>query len=315
MIKVAKLYYFEGWTQTEISKKINKSRPIISRLLKQAKETNIVEVYVKDESIHTVQLERIIEREYKLTEAIVVSSTNYGHDMTIRDLGKAAAAYVQRKLDSIKSIGISWGESVHSFVEAFDYIEKKHIHVTPLIGGMGQNFVDYHSNHLTFQLAQKLNTTSSYLYAPAMVDNEDLRNRIIYSRDVEEVLTKGKNVDLAIVGVGNPHNSATMNKMGYLNEEEQKSLLKSNAIGDINSKFYDANGNEVEHSLNNRTIGIDLQDLKRIPEVLAIVSGTYKVESLDVALRSNFLTTLILDEVTARALVKLQKENKKYIDN
>lgn len=62
LIRVAKLYYFEGWTQSEIAKKVNKSRPIISKLLKQAKESNIVEIYIKDETIHTVGLERLIEK-------------------------------------------------------------------------------------------------------------------------------------------------------------------------------------------------------------------------------------------------------------
>ncbi|SES92006.1 DNA-binding transcriptional regulator LsrR, DeoR family [Oceanobacillus limi] len=305
LLKVAKLYYFEGWTQNEISKKVAKSRPIISKLLKQAKEKKIVEVYIKDETLHTVELERIIESKYGLNEAIVVSTSNSGPEMVLRNLGKAAADYVNNKLDDITTIGISWGKSVHALVEAFPFQERKHVHLTPLIGGMGQKFVHYHSNHLTFQMAQKLNTSSSYLYAPAMVESAELRNHIIGTKDVHDVLQKGREVDLAIVGVGNPTNNNTMVEMGYLTEEDRNYLVNSSAVGDINSKFFDSNGDQVEHSLNDRTIGIDLLDLQRIPEVVAIVNGVHKIEGLHIALQKKYLSTVVLDDITARALTEL----------
>ncbi|MFB8734184.1 hypothetical protein ACEQPO_10180 [Bacillus sp. SL00103] len=38
-------------------KKLNVSRPVISKLLQKAKDVGIVEAYIKDESIHTVELE------------------------------------------------------------------------------------------------------------------------------------------------------------------------------------------------------------------------------------------------------------------
>ncbi|WP_339213518.1 sugar-binding transcriptional regulator [Ornithinibacillus sp. FSL M8-0202] len=302
LIRVAKLYYFEGWTQSEIAKKVNKSRPIISKLLKQAKESNIVEIYIKDETIHTVGLERLIEKKYGLQEVIVVATGDDGPDMIMRNIGKAAAEYIERRLEKINSIGVSWGKSVHAVVEAIEYQDKGHVHITPLIGGMGQYNVHYHSNHLTFQMAKKLNTSSSYLYAPAVVENMDLRNRIMSSKDVHDVLLKGRAVDLAIVGIGNPGYNATMNELGYVSQEEQNSLIELGAVGDINSIFYDVNGNHVEHSLNYRTIGINLQDLKSIPEVIAVVSGQHKVEALHVALKHKCLSTVVLDDITARGL-------------
>lgn len=95
------------------------------------------------------------------------------------------------------------------------------------------------------------------------MESEELRNHIIRSKDVKEVLTRGKQVDIAIVGIGNPGIQNTMTEMGYLLEEDQQSLMDAEAIGDINSNFFDKNGELVEHPLNNRTIGIDLQDIKK----------------------------------------------------
>ncbi|SIS55013.1 sigma factor-like helix-turn-helix DNA-binding protein [Salimicrobium flavidum] len=52
MVKVAKLYYFEGHTQAQIAKIIGVSRPIISKLLTQAREENVVEIYQRRERSH-----------------------------------------------------------------------------------------------------------------------------------------------------------------------------------------------------------------------------------------------------------------------
>lgn len=41
MVKIAKLYYFEGWTQAQIAKKHNVSRPVISKLLNAAKKKGL----------------------------------------------------------------------------------------------------------------------------------------------------------------------------------------------------------------------------------------------------------------------------------
>src|SRR5690625_3175815 len=109
IVKVAKLYYFDGMTQAEIARKIGVSRPIVSKMLAKAREDKIVEIFIKDESAHTVDLELQLEKTYALTEAIVVPSSDYAHKAKLSLLGQAAAAHVSKKMDSINSVGISWG--------------------------------------------------------------------------------------------------------------------------------------------------------------------------------------------------------------
>lgn len=62
IVKVATLYYFEGLTQAEIAKKVGVSRPLISKLLNKARENGIVEIYIRDENAHTVELENRLEK-------------------------------------------------------------------------------------------------------------------------------------------------------------------------------------------------------------------------------------------------------------
>ncbi|MDQ0298895.1 DNA-binding transcriptional regulator LsrR (DeoR family) [Salibacterium salarium] len=303
LVKIAKLYYLENWTQTEISKKVGLSRPIISKSLQLAKETGIIEIHIKDETLHTVELENEIEKRYGLEDVVVLASSNHGSEMIKRRVGQAASAYISKKLDHVNKIGISWGKSMYSFIDEFPYQDKKNVHLVPLIGGMGSNYVHLHSNHLTFHLAQKLNTTSSYLHAPAMVETDDLKQKLMDSKDISEVLEQGRNVEVAVVGVGVPTSQSTMAEMGYIEKEDVASLNKESAVGDINSQFYDEHGQDIMHPLNQRTIGLTLADLKQIPEVIAITDGTEKVNSLHAALKGGYINVLIVDDNMAQALI------------
>lgn len=304
MVKVAKLYYFEGWTQAKIAENNNVSRPVISKLLNNARKEGIVEIYIKDETVHTVDLEQKLESKYGLAEVMVVSTAGYEPAMAKRQLGKTAAAYVSNNLKDVRNLGISWGTTLLSLIEEYPYERRNETHIVPIVGGMGSKYVNLHSNQLAFHLAQKMNTTCSYLYAPAMVETDDLKERLIHSKDIAHVLEKGRNVDMALVSIGNPYKSSTMKKIGYLEENDFTSLRKAGAVGDISSRFFDAVGEEIDHPLNNQVIGLNLQEIKDIPKVVGIVDGSYKLESIEAALRGGYLDVLLIDDQTAQALAQ-----------
>lgn len=305
MAKVATLYYFDGWTQAEIAKKYNVSRPVISKVLQRAREQGIVEIYIKDENIHTIKLEQELEHKYNLQEVIVVSSTNLSEEMTKRAIGKASASYLSNNIERYSKVGISWGSTIAAAVNEFPFLKKESLYVVPLVGGMGRASVAIHANQLAYELAKKVNGTCTYLYAPAMVETSELRDRLIQSEDIAAVLDEGKNVDVAIVGIGDPYRNSTMKQIGYLTDGDTEQLSAANVVGDISSKFYDANGVQVAHPLNNRVIGINLDELKNIKEVVGIAHGDYKVKSITAALENNFIDVLITDDQTAKGILSL----------
>ncbi|MED4122668.1 sugar-binding transcriptional regulator [Halalkalibacterium halodurans] len=303
IVKVASLYYFEGWTQAQVAKKIGVSRPVISKLLNKAKEQGIVEIYIKDENIHTVELEQRLEKKYHLKEAIVVPTSGLTQDMIKRAIGKATSYYVSKNIKGMDSIGISWGTTVASFVQEYPYEQHRELKVIPLVGGMGRKFVELHSNLLAYELAKKMNCECSYLYAPAMVEAKELKERLIQSEDIASVLEEGRNVKMAVVGIGSPFKGSTMKVMNYLKEEDIATLKKIGAVGDMSSRFYDALGQPIDHPLNELVIGIDLDELKRIPIVIGVSEGAHKVDSVEAALKGGYLDVLVTDDSTAQSLI------------
>ncbi|MDY4025682.1 MAG: sugar-binding domain-containing protein [Enterococcus avium] len=49
-------------------------------------------------------------------------------------------------------------------------------------------------------------------------------------------------------------------------------------------------------------LGIELQDIKKIPQVVIVATGKEKAESVQTLLKMNFITDLVIDEEIAELL-------------
>ena len=304
LVKVSNLYYRDGLTQAQIAKKMGVSRPVISKLLQRAKDEGIVEIFIKDESLHTVNLELEIESRFDLCDVIVVPNKGNSDALTMKAVGLAGAEYLSKNMSDIRSIGVSWGTTVAQVIKEYPYEQRKGIQVIPLEGGMGVRAVEIHANHLANELSKKLNGFCSYLYAPAIVETKELKNRLMEMQDIKEVLDAGREVDLALIGIGNPHKESTLMKIGYLKDEDIMKLNELGAVGDIGFRFFDEFGIQIEDSLNDKVIGISLGELKHIKKVIAVTVGEHKVKSVLGALRGGYIDVLITDEKTAEAITE-----------
>lgn len=303
ILKATTLYYEEGLTQAEIAKRIKISRPLVSKMLKQAKSSGLVEIYIKDENAHTVALEIDIERKYNLDEVIVVPNRKSTTEAIVKkNVGRACVSYVTSVLPQVKNIGIAWGTTIAEFVDEMPYLQYPDIKIIPIMGGVGYSSVLFHSNHLAFLLAQKLNTTSTYLYTPALADSKKLKENLLESKMISTALSEGKNVDIAIVGVGNPVRSSTYRDLGYFSSKDIYELEEKGAIGDIVASFFNKHGDPVDTDVSNRMMGIDIEDLKSIPRTVALATGADKILSVQALLSKEIINVLIIDEIIAKNL-------------
>jgi DNA-binding transcriptional regulator LsrR (DeoR family) len=99
-----------------------------------------------------------------------------------------------------------------------------------------------------------------------------------------------------------------MYEIGYLSDADIEELRQANVVGDISSKYILKNGELAPVSINQRGIGIELEDLKKIDKVIGVAKGVYKVESILAALKGGYLDVLITDDETATHLIESFEE-------
>ncbi|MGE8203750.1 sugar-binding transcriptional regulator [Heyndrickxia sp. NPDC080065] len=303
LIKVAQMYYEEGATQSEIAKKIGVSRSLISKYLTTARELGIVEITIHDEHYRQYRsLERKIERLFELREVICIDSV--GLESSKKQLGEAAAQYLLRMVKDGQIVGISSGTTLHEVAKALNSPQGfPEVTIVPLVGGVGNERVDIHSNYLVAQMGDSLKANYELLHVPVMVDSKEAKEVLMRQPSIRKTIDLAEQSNIAVVGIGGSPEHSTMVK-SYLGLDHQKITHDERIVGDICYNFIDKFGKSVENSWNERVIAIELDKLKEIPLVIGVASGLEKVNSIKAALEGNLIHVLITDEATANDLLQ-----------
>lgn len=303
-VRVSSMYYEEGMTQAEIARKLGVSRSLISKTLIDAKEAGVVEVFINSKSAYSVKLERELETQYDLKRVIVVDTLDLETSEIKKMVGREAALWLKKNIKDNKRLGISWGESLRELVNRYPFENQSNITIFPLIGGMGDEYIGIHSNQLCYDLAYKLRGKTRYLYAPALVSNASLREELSNNPTIHTVMEESKSVDIALVGISNPFVSSTMEKIGYINQNDIINLKDNEVVGDINSRFFDKNGKEVDVDINQQVMGISLEEIRQIPTVMTIAYQNSKFEAVEVAIKNRLVNVLVTTDEIAKRLLK-----------
>jgi lsr operon transcriptional repressor len=125
---------------------------------------------------------------------------------------------------------------------------------------------------------------------------------------IQQVLKHACEAEQAVVGVGTPTLDATIAQLGYLSRDDVAVLRDHNVVGDILGQFFDASGTVVNVALHDRRIGIELTDLKCIPNVVGVAGGVHKTRAILGALRGGFLDVLVTNELAAISLLELERK-------
>ncbi|MDN5811341.1 MAG: winged helix-turn-helix transcriptional regulator [Tetragenococcus koreensis] len=301
IVKAALLFYKENVNQTEIAQQLSVSRPTVATLLKEAVERGIVKISIQDSEIMNFEQQEILAKKYGL-KTVLISSASDSEDEAKQEVGNLCATFVENNLKRIKSLGIGWGSTLNKFAEAASFHHFEDLSIVPLIGGVDVSNVKNQSNHLAFILSQKYNCNVDYFYAPAIAESLEMKETFDKSQFINNIIRKGKNVDMAIAAVGNPIESSSYRKLGYFSEEDSREMKEKNVIGYILATFFNQEGQPVATNISQKIIGINLEDLMNIKEVVVVAAGKEKAPSIQYLLKQPVIDHLIIDSEIAATL-------------
>ena len=218
----------------------------------------------------------------------------------LKELGKAASNYVKDIIKDDSIIAITGGSTVKELVEAFPKINNvSNVLVLPARGGMGRK-VESQANTLAAALAQKVNGSYKLLHIPENVSLEVL-DGLLKEKQIKDVIDCIHKADILIYGIGNAIHMA--GKRGA-SEEFIEELKKNGAVGEAYGCYFDKNSKVVSE---NTTIGIKINDAKKINTHIAVAAGKNKVEAIIAAEMNDSNAVLVTDEAAANKIVELMK--------
>jgi len=121
---------------------------------------------------------------------------------------------------------------------------------------------------------------------------------------VQMALNAFEKINLAYVGIGAPIPGSVLLQDGaIMSQADLEDIISKGAMGDIALRFFDKDGKPINSDMNERVVGITLEQIKNINEVVAVTGGPQKVEAIRGALLGGYLDVLITDQATAKKLV------------
>lgn len=306
LAKVAAMYYEQDLTQNKIAEMLDLSRVKVYRLLKEAREAEVVKILIDYPIKRTSELEDELKQRFDLEHALVLQTTVTDSALLLRQIGQLAARYLEDILMDDTSMSICFGGTTYEVINAIRSDFQANITVIQATGSLSYALKEYDSSALTRQLAQKLGGEALYLSSPLMADNAEAATIIRNQAVVRRTLAQVRAADIALIGIGdlNPETSGFV-RAGVADRELLESYRANGATGDMAWQIFDENGRLYPCEINERIIGITLDELRMIPLTLAVAVGTQKARAILGALKTGAINVLCTDHDTAQLILDL----------
>jgi DNA-binding transcriptional regulator LsrR (DeoR family) len=304
LTKVARLYHEKGVRQPEIASQLNLSQARVSRLLKEAGERGIVRtVVVAPPGVHAELEDRLAEK-YALRDVIVVDVEGDVADTTSA-LASGAAAYLDSTLVGGDVIGVSsWSATLLRAVEMMRPKRTKVAEsVVQIVGGVGSPEVQMQATRLTARLAEVTGASPVFVPSPGLVGSPALQRALLADPGVRDVQALWATLTVSLVGIGTLEPSPLLRRSGNsLAATEQGELRRAGAVGDVCLRYFDGRGAPVASSFDSRVIGIEREDILRVPRRIGVAGGREKTEAIRAAITGGWVNILVTDLQTARTI-------------
>lgn len=309
LVTVATLYYEENQNQQQIADRLGISRSSISRMIKEARDRGIVEIYIHKPVYRDHKLEQQLIDRFGLRDAYVLQTgAGQSEEDLLTAVGGLAASHIDRVADQLapgSCIGVAWGTGVHAAVSRLRPNLEKRFNVVQMLGSVGAPNSQVDGPDLARIAAECYGGLHYYLRAPVLVEQPTLRQMLYQEPAVRDGLARLHAAQLAITGVGTVEEQASsFLRTGNLTVADLAGLRAMGIVGETSGRFFDAHGEYASYEINQRIIGISLEDLRQIPHVIAVARGLAKAQAILGALRGRFMNILATDDLTARAVLE-----------
>ena len=305
LVQVARLYYMDHLGQREIAERIGVSRSLIAQYLRKAREQGLVRIEIADPDDRCADLAEGIRAKIGIEHVEVVSDIG-NPALTSGAVAVRTAEHLDRRLKPREVLGLAWGRSVMEVVSALSPRSPRHVEVVPLFGERS-NLSEYTQlNQLVMQAAGRIGGAPHFLLAPMLVGTARLRDDLLKEDQVKQVIESWGRLDVACFGVGVV--PPTPGMIPYLGEEFIPKLQPAGAVGDICGRYFDRSGTIIPSGLEDRIIGVSVEELRKARLTIAVAHGADKGRAVAAALRTGLISALFVDQACAQVILEEQEQ-------
>ena len=310
LMRAAHLYYINGKSQAEIATLLDTSRSNVSRMLTEAQRQGIVEIRINDPSGRAQDLEVALQKTFGLQDVLVAQRGAGGAERIANQVGALAAQLLLQRIKDSMTVAMSWGHALQSMVWATTSDHDYDAQVVQLVGGMSSISNEISGHELVRELAARLGSSYRFLHSPATYSSTAARDTMMAEASVANALGAARQAELAFVGIGTPSHGSSAAILTSLNlsAAEEQDFWAAKPVGDVAARYFNASGQPIRGAVESHVLGVSLQELIAIPNVVGVASGRAKTPGVLGALRGHIIDSLVCDESLARSVLNQSRQ-------
>ncbi|MDQ0614444.1 DNA-binding transcriptional regulator LsrR (DeoR family) [Microbacterium sp. W4I4] len=287
---ILRRYHLDDATKLEIASEFGISRFKVARLLEDAKRRGLVRIEITPSAADLDRSERL-RRALGLRRAVVVSeATGRDPDAVRRAVGRASARLLTELAGRESVVGISaslaliaMGEEIETLGES-TVVQLCGVH-TNQVAGVGPV-------ELVRDIAAKSSGRSRVFYAPFVMPTAASAHDLRRDPSVRLTMSAYARLDVAAVSVGSwaPGSSGLHDS---LSPEESAELADAGAVAEVCGIVVDRDGEPVTSAATERVLGISFDELRRVPEVIAVVPTSGRAAAIRALAAGTLITSLV----------------------
>jgi DNA-binding transcriptional regulator LsrR (DeoR family) len=140
------------------------------------------------------------------------------------------------------------------------------------------------------------------IYAPMLLPDAGTAESLSSQPDIRAALDRQREVTVALVSVGAWVQDGSSVWQSVDGADRQAGAAVG-AVGEIGARLFDRRGHAVETPIDHRVLGITLDQLRQVPEVIALGLGISRADAIRAALEGGLVTSLVCDTDLAHRLL------------
>lgn len=256
-----------------------------------------LEAYMREvKGIDVMELE--LKHLLNIQRTIIVPGDSDEHPMVKSELGKACASWMKDLLTGKNIIAVTGGSTMAAVAEQLTSdMGSNELLFVPARGGIGED-VQNQANTICSIMAHNTHSKHRVFYVPDQISAESFET-LVKEPFIHEVLRLIQSASIVLHGIGD---AMTMAERRKTDPADMQKLIEGKAVGEAFGYYFNEAG-EVVHKVS--TVGLQLADLPKIPNVIAVAGGTSKAKAIGAYMKqAPSSTVLITDEGAAKTLLK-----------
>jgi DNA-binding transcriptional regulator LsrR (DeoR family) len=298
---IARRYYFDGASKSEIAAEVGLSRFKVARVLDHARSTGLVRIELHYEGEIDLDLSVRLARHLDLERCLVIDTPDDDPTQLRAALGRVAAGLLAETTSSDDVLGMAWSRTLMAMRSSLNALAP--CAVVQLSGALSRPDVDESSIELVRQVAQIAGGAAFCFYAPMIVPSPETAQSLKAQPELARAMRRFTDLTKAMVSIGAwiPGHSTVADAVAG---EEYEADRRRGACAEVCGIQLDATGTPLATGLSERIISIQPEQLRAVAEIIAVAYGVAKADAVRAAVRARFATRLVTHASLAARLLE-----------